>query len=355
MSEPSTDTRAALVEELREEVGRLMLASWRGMHLDRSAAADLVRLLTDAADTLARSAPEERGEWERKGYTLVVEGDAPVVYDTPERAVAEAVRRVYLSGERHADQVQLLKHGVLAEWCYGFCSLVIYPPSKPSSPPAPVEGRDEDGYPIERGIPYPVDLSKLPHADTPTPPNAAPVEGERERGPYAHEVWDALHAAYRHGYGRGAEDESSGRFRITNAANEYMDNLPARTAALLASHPVQGAGVGERDGVALIAEERRRQVEKEGWTAQHDDLHDGNEMAHAARCYISAATRRSRYGIPHNSRAPMEWPWEDRFWKPSADPVRDLVKAGALIAAEIDRLQRAAAPAPSAPEEEPHG
>jgi len=38
---------------------------------------------------------------------------------------------------------------------------------------------------------------------------------------------------------------------------------------------------------------------------------------------------------------PFNWPWEDRFWKPTPnDRVRELVKAGALIAAEIDRVQR---------------
>jgi len=34
------------------------------------------------------------------------------------------------------------------------------------------------------------------------------------------------------------------------------------------------------------------------------------------------------------------WPWGSEWWKPSKDPIRDLVKAGALIAAEIDRLQK---------------
>jgi hypothetical protein len=36
-----------------------------------------------------------------------------------------------------------------------------------------------------------------------------------------------------------------------------------------------------------------------------------------------------------------DWPWNDDDWKPSPDPIRNLVKAGALIAAEIDRLQGA--------------
>ena len=34
-----------------------------------------------------------------------------------------------------------------------------------------------------------------------------------------------------------------------------------------------------------------------------------------------------------------DWPWAKKWWKPSDDPVRNLVKAGALIAAEIDRLE----------------
>ncbi|MGH3703011.1 MAG: hypothetical protein ACRDT9_00140 [Agromyces sp.] len=32
------------------------------------------------------------------------------------------------------------------------------------------------------------------------------------------------------------------------------------------------------------------------------------------------------------------WPWADEFWKPTGDPVRDLTKAGALIAAALDSL-----------------
>ncbi|MGY0790895.1 hypothetical protein ACW7BJ_16135 [Azospirillum argentinense] len=42
---------------------------------------------------------------------------------------------------------------------------------------------------------------------------------------------------------------------------------------------------------------------------------------------------------------PQIWPWGARWWKPK-DPRRDLVRAGALIAAEIERLDRASAPAP---------
>jgi hypothetical protein len=85
------------------------------------------------------------------------------------------------------------------------------------------------------------------------------------------------------------------------------------------------------NGVELIAAERERQVTEEGWTPEHDDQHKGGQLAEAAACYAVQASGGTvtRY----------DWPWESKWWKPG-DPLRGLVKAGALIAAEIDRLQR---------------
>jgi len=91
-----------------------------------------------------------------------------------------------------------------------------------------------------------------------------------------------------------------------------------------------------------IAAERKRQVESEGWSATHDDAHNHEEMAKAAACY--AMPRSSR-------RLPMSydgeilsrlWPWDTKWWKPDARR-RDLIKAGALIVAEIERLDRQSA------------
>lgn len=85
--------------------------------------------------------------------------------------------------------------------------------------------------------------------------------------------------------------------------------------------------------------ERRRQIEAEGWTPEHDDEHDGGELACAAAAYALDA------GDKLDQRPPDFWPWyggrprEVRWWKPS-DRRRNLVKAGALILAEIERLDR---------------
>lgn len=87
------------------------------------------------------------------------------------------------------------------------------------------------------------------------------------------------------------------------------------------------------DGAGLILRERYRQIEQEGWTAEHDDGH-ANDLVLAAIAYAYEGVRN---GHP---MAPAIWPWDEEWWKPSTDRVRNLVKAGALIAAEIDRLQR---------------
>lgn len=100
------------------------------------------------------------------------------------------------------------------------------------------------------------------------------------------------------------------------------------------------------NGSELIAAERQRQAEVEGWTAEHDDEHAEGSLIRAAVCYADDARPfMTRYGVARFA----VWPWRSTDWKPSGDPVRSLVKAGALIAAEIDRIQRAAATTAVAP------
>lgn len=91
------------------------------------------------------------------------------------------------------------------------------------------------------------------------------------------------------------------------------------------------------DALNLIEAERRRQKLVEGWTTDHDDEHFGQELATAAACYALPPTMR-RFPV---QGAPALWPWHPNWWKPSPDRLRELVKAGALIVAEIERIQRA--------------
>lgn len=102
-------------------------------------------------------------------------------------------------------------------------------------------------------------------------------------------------------------------------------------------------------GAELIEAERLRQITEEGWTPEHDDAHGDGELLEAAIAYARVVElRRSGFDTVHLWQLPAGvfagtgWPWARSRFKPAGD-VRDLVRAGALIAAEIDRLRRAAA------------
>lgn len=84
-------------------------------------------------------------------------------------------------------------------------------------------------------------------------------------------------------------------------------------------------------GIELIAEERRQQIEKHGFDEANDDQYFQGELVGAAECILGENT----------SVFPETWHpgWMKKFLgKPR---VEQLAIAGALIAAEIDRLQRA--------------
>ncbi|MFU5216348.1 hypothetical protein ACOAP9_29610 [Pseudomonas aeruginosa] len=89
-----------------------------------------------------------------------------------------------------------------------------------------------------------------------------------------------------------------------------------------------------------VQAERKRQVEAEGWTPEHDDAHSHGQMARAAACYALAGS-----SAPNDGTAALlvslAWPWDEQWWKPTTTR-RDLVKACALGLAEIERLDRAA-------------
>lgn len=104
-------------------------------------------------------------------------------------------------------------------------------------------------------------------------------------------------------------------------------------------------------GVELITRERNRQIVTERWSTTHDDSHTDQSMAIVAAIYAVAGdpgvvvVRKEKVGdLLHDSQREA-WPstWAEKFDKRGKHTrIRQLAIAGALIAAEIDRLQRLA-------------
>ncbi|WP_368083014.1 ead/Ea22-like family protein [Klebsiella michiganensis] len=123
----------------------------------------------------------------------------------------------------------------------------------------------------------------------------------------------------------------AGGIEATAKLHERIAELESRTVSAAA---------------ADVLAERQRQVTAEGWSSKHDDQYKNTELAFAASCYAFHAAAASwdleDDGIPYDSHpVPKQWPWDPSWWKPT-DARRDLVKAGALILAEIERIDRAA-------------
>ncbi|KRA58153.1 hypothetical protein [Rhizobium sp. Root651] len=103
-----------------------------------------------------------------------------------------------------------------------------------------------------------------------------------------------------------------------------------------------------------VTAERRRQVEKEGWSLDHDDRHSAGEMALAAGWYAFNSVyvgspdavgvdKGEMAGHFHAGYGAYSWPWDASWWKPT-ERRRDLVKAAALLIAEIERIDRLSTP-----------
>ncbi|POR54530.1 uncharacterized protein DUF551 [Paraburkholderia eburnea] len=121
-----------------------------------------------------------------------------------------------------------------------------------------------------------------------------------------------------------------------------VNKIAADLRALLAAHPTEQR---MSDAARDVLAERVRQVSGEGWDAAHDDGHQPGTLAAAASAYALAVAD-DIYPYPQksgrfHSTPPDMWPFSNKWWKPK-DYRTALVKSGALILAEIERIDRAA-------------
>lgn len=100
--------------------------------------------------------------------------------------------------------------------------------------------------------------------------------------------------------------------------------------------------VAGNGGVGRIARERLRQLAEENYSVEGDLQYIAGELAAAGACYAVPPSLRELGKSRLSGTAMGWWPWCAASWKPSPATlegrIRELEKAGALIAAEIDRL-----------------
>jgi len=90
-----------------------------------------------------------------------------------------------------------------------------------------------------------------------------------------------------------------------------------------------------KTGVELIAIERKRQIEELVYDYSNDELYSDEQLAKAGATY---ALRPGLVSVNYDeNKKPFLWPWEKKYWKPTPkDRIKELTKAGALMAAQID-------------------
>ncbi len=95
--------------------------------------------------------------------------------------------------------------------------------------------------------------------------------------------------------------------------------------------------------ISDIAFERHRQIGLKAHSAEHDDEHEDGELAIAAACYAAPFEVLREYEFLGRGPQPA-WPWcrsgHNRGPREGQTRREQLVKAGALIVAEIERLDR---------------
>jgi hypothetical protein len=148
-------------------------------------------------------------------------------------------------------------------------------------------------------------------------PVTDPNTGEQRKGPFIH---------------RPGDDDSSavtfwGKRDLRRVLREAINRLDKHYGTIT-------------NAIDDVISERIRQEDEEGWTHEHDDQHDSGELASAAAAYCLYPIKDpGRLSYEDIGSIPAEWPWDQGWWKPK-DRRRDLVRAAALIIAEIERLDR---------------
>jgi hypothetical protein len=156
--------------------------------------------------------------------------------------------------------------------------------------------------------------------------------------------WEASGANIRHKHGPLLYTSENNAPHLARCDPDTIRAILTELQALrLQSSPASIEAVSGEVAWRDVIAERKRQVEAEGWTPEHDDEHDDCEMARAAACYAYGRIIQGQTikGPPFSATINhwSLWPWDLKWWKPR-DQRQNLVRAAALLLAEIERLDR---------------
>lgn len=90
------------------------------------------------------------------------------------------------------------------------------------------------------------------------------------------------------------------------------------------------------------AERDHQRVEKK-YSRESDDLYPGGQLARAGVTYAYFGSMLAGAMKPHPEHLRFLWPWNWVSFNPRPDARQALVRAAALIVAEIEKMDRAAA------------
>lgn len=114
-------------------------------------------------------------------------------------------------------------------------------------------------------------------------------------------------------------------------------------APIAAAATPEGADILWSPAMRLVLRERVDQVERHGYSPQHDDGHGNGDIGRGAIAYALAALA---YANDDDAelfvQAERNWPWDQAGFHPS-DEVLCHIKAAAMHIAEADRVIRAKA------------
>ena len=157
------------------------------------------------------------------------------------------------------------------------------------------------------------------------------------------------HAEYMATYSEPFVGSTEAIARHLRKGADYIDQLERELASknaiiekLLHEDLSARPSLATTGAMADVAAERQRQIDAEGYDHEHDDQHDTGGLAAAAWCYVHSALceiGKPKAPVPAINAIPAFWPWEDAAWKPKGAR-RNLIRAAALIVAEIERMDR---------------